>query len=342
MPTGRRRLPWLVVSLAACARLGAPTSLARSPAAPDDGAPQATVDEPTASVALDRITKRAPLLNGVVRHAGTGRGVTVYVFDGGIDANHPELETRVRVGFDAFPSSPRVCNPHGTAVAGAIAGTTLGVARDAEIVDVKIINCRTARGSAGSLLAAARWVAEDHRGHPESPAVANWSFVVDSQRPNRAVERAAAVLLEAGIAVVASAGNFNVDACRVSPASSHRVMVVGASALTHDTAGGSWRDVRSDGTAYGPCVDLYAPGDSVLLPTVDGGRPGEGLWSGTSMAAGYVSGAAALVLERFHAASPQFVVATLRNASTVAMVDERRPSSAGRRRVLYIGGTLGP
>ena len=342
MPIGRSLSPWFALSIAACARFGAPASAGHVAATTDNGAPRATVDEPTPSAALDRITKREPSLTGVVRHAGTGRGVTVYVFDGGIDANHPELQGRVRVGYDAFPSSPRVCNPHGTAVAGAIAGTTLGVARDAEIVDVKIIKCSTARGSAGSLLAAARWVAEDHQRHLDSPAVANWSFVVDTQRPNRAVDKAAAVLLEAGIVVVASAGNVNVDACHVSPASSHRVMVVGASALARDTAGGGWRDVRSDGTAYGPCVDLYAPGDSVLLPTIDDGRPGEAMWSGTSMAAGYVSGAAALVLEQFHAASPEAVVAALVNSSTTAVVDERRSASAVRRRFLYIGGTLGP
>jgi subtilisin family serine protease len=90
-------------------------------------------------------TSSLPALNGVVRHAGAGRGVAIYVVDGGVDADHPELAGRVRIGFDGFPSQPRVCNAHGTAVAGAAAGATLGVAPAAEIIDVKIINPPTRR-----------------------------------------------------------------------------------------------------------------------------------------------------------------------------------------------------
>jgi subtilisin family serine protease len=80
-----------------------------------------------------------------MRRTGTGHGVAIYVFDGGVSDQHAELVGRVRIGFDAFPSTPRICNAHGTAVAGAAAGATLGVAPDAEIVDVKIINCEHMR-----------------------------------------------------------------------------------------------------------------------------------------------------------------------------------------------------
>jgi subtilisin family serine protease len=334
----RRLLPWLAASLAACVHAGRSRSSDGTLAITGNDAARTVVAEPTTSLALDRITKRQPVLNGVARHAGTGRGVTVYVFDGGIDAEHPELAGRVRIGFDAFPSVSRICNSHGTAVAGAIAGATLGVARDAEVVDVKIIDCRNARGSGAAVLAGARWAVQDHLRHGR-PSVANWSFVVDTVRSDPAVDSAAALLLDAGIVVVASAGNFDLDACRVSPANSPRVMAVGASTLTLDSARGVWRDVRSAGTAYGPCVDLYAPGDSVLLPTIDGGRSAVALWRGTSMAAGYVSGAATLVLERYRAAAPKFVIATLMKSSTAAIIDERRPAAA-RRPCLYIGGVF--
>src|ERR1051325_4031497 len=82
------------------------------------GARGSVYESQTFSFALDR----------TYRHAGTGRGVTVYVFDGGIAADHPELAGRVRTGYTAFPDDPKICNPHGTAVAGAVAGATLGVA----------------------------------------------------------------------------------------------------------------------------------------------------------------------------------------------------------------------
>lgn len=111
-----------------------------------DGTFEVVRESRTPSLALDRITKRQPLLNGNARRSGTGRGVTIYVFDGGIAEDHAELAGRVRIGYDAFPSWPRVCNAHGTAVAGAAAGVTLGVATEAQVVDVKIIDCERQHG----------------------------------------------------------------------------------------------------------------------------------------------------------------------------------------------------
>jgi subtilisin family serine protease len=278
----------------------------------------------TASLALDRITRRQPSLNGTVRRAGTGRGVTIYVFDGGVAEDHPELAGRVRIGYDAFPSRPRVCNAHGTAVAGAAAGATLGTAPEAQIVDVKIINCERQHGSIEAIVAAARWTVEDHQRHP-GPAVANWSFVVDTLHLQPAIDSAVALLRDAGILVVAAAGNFDIDACRVSPANARGVLVVGASGLS--AAGDKTvRDVRAAGTAWGSCVDIYAPGDSVLLPTIETGRSAT-IWSGTSMAAGYVSGAASLILERDAATPPDALLELLTRRAT--------PNAIGR--LLYVG-----
>src|SRR4249920_3572671 len=83
-------------------------------------------ESPTVSFALDRIDQRSLPLDRTYRHGATGKGVTVYVFDGGVSSTHPELAGRVRVGYSGFPNDPKICNPHGTAVAGAIAGATLG------------------------------------------------------------------------------------------------------------------------------------------------------------------------------------------------------------------------
>jgi subtilisin family serine protease len=296
---------------------------------------------------LDRVTKRRPELSGMARRVGTGRGVAIYVFDGGVATDHPELIGRVRIGFDAFPSNPRLCNAHGTAVAGAAAGATLGVAPGAEIVDVKIINCAKNVGSIDAIVAAARWTAEDHRRHPGQPAVVNWSFVVDTSRVVPGIDTAVAILRDAGLLVVGSAGNLDIDACRVSPANSGGILVVGASALTQDTttAGqvgrSAWRDVRARNTAWGRCIDVYAPGESVLLPNLEGDKPTTSLWDGTSMATGYVSGAASLVLERIPTAAPGDVARIIAEAATEIAVDERinvvGPARARHSRLLYVG-----
>ncbi|HVX39436.1 MAG TPA: S8 family serine peptidase [Gemmatimonadaceae bacterium] len=291
----------------------------------------------TVSSALDRITKRTPELNGLATWAGDGRGVSIYVFDGGVDQSNPELAGRVRIGYDAFPSRPRVCNAHGTAVAGAAAGASLGVAPRAEIVDVKIINCATRRGTLDAIVAAARWTASDHRRHPFQPAVANWSFMVDTDKVFPSLDTAAKVLHDAGVLIVASAGNLDIDACRVAPANSRRTLVVGSSSVLRDELHHGIADYRTPETAWGRCIDIYAPGDSVLLPGADNGTSATSYWGGTSMSAGYVSGAAALVLERTPFASPDVVRAALEQRATPDAVDERTRPAARKGKLLYIG-----
>jgi subtilisin family serine protease len=294
----------------------------------------------TVSLALDRIDQRALPLDATYSHRGTGRGVTVYVFDGGVSTVHPELAGRVRLGYTAFPNDPKICNAHGTAVAGAIAGSTLGVAPEAEIVDVKMVECRTLRGTIRGIVEGARWVIEDHavRG---GPAIANWSFIADTATQIPALDSAVAQLRRAGIAVVVSAGNLDMNACRISPGNADGSIVVGASAIVTDTVEGKARhsDARAPRTAWGPCIDIYAPGDSVLLPSVDGElRPMSQVWSGTSMSAGYVSGAAALFLQAAPAATPDQVAEFLkRNATHVPVQGARSPLT----RVLYVGTSRG-
>jgi subtilisin family serine protease len=291
----------------------------------------------TVSFALDRIDQRALPLDQTYRHAATGDGVTVYVFDGGVSPTHPELAGRVRTGFSGFPDDPKVCNPHGTAVAGAIAGATLGVAPDAKIVDVKMVQCDRLRGTIKAIVDGAHWVIDDHKLHP-GPAIANWSFIADTSANIPALDSAVADLRAAGIPVIVSAGNLDIDACRISPANAKGSFVVGASSVTSERlANGTTQlvDRRASGTAYGPCIDLYAPGDSVLLPSLDHDRlPISQLWNGTSMSAGYVSGAAALFLETHPNATPDQVADELRGTATINVLRDTRTTFS---RMLYVG-----
>jgi Subtilisin-like serine proteases len=139
-------------------------------------------------------------------------------------ATHPELRGRVRLGYDAFPGEEHICNAHGTAVAGAAAGTTLGVAPDAEVVDVKMVECRTMRGSIDAIVKGTRWMLADHALHPERRAIANWSFMADTANPIAALDSAVAQLNAVGIPVVVSAGNYEMNACHISPSNSPGAM----------------------------------------------------------------------------------------------------------------------
>ena len=261
--------------------------------------------------------------------------MTVYVFDGGVSLTHPELAGRVRLGYTAFPADPKICNAHGTAVAGAIAGATLGVAPEAEIVDVKMVQCSTLRGTIKGIVDGAKWVIEDHKVRG-GPAVANWSFIADTAADIPALDSAVAALHAAGIPVIVSAGNVDQNACKISPGNAKGTIVVGASAVGRDSdAAGSMIDKRADNTAWGPCVDVFAPGDSVLLPSLDPeGQPISQLWNGTSMSAGYASGAAALFLEVAPRATPDDVADYLRRSATPGAI---RNAGAEAGRLLYVG-----
>jgi subtilisin family serine protease len=295
-----------------------------------------SVSTVTISQALDRIDQRATALDSTYKHVGTGQGVTVYVFDGGVSTTHPELAGRVRLGYTGFPDDPKICNAHGTAVAGAVAGATLGVAPDAEIVDVKMVECATLRGTVRAIVEGAKWVIEDHKVRG-GPAIANWSFIADTSGRLPEIDDAVSMLRAAGIAVIVSAGNFDIDACNVSPGNAHGAFVVGSASLIADSTNGRRQlaDRRTANTAYGDCVDLYAPGDSVLLPSLDTrNQPISQAWTGTSMATGLVSGAAALYLQLKPKATPDQVSAfLLANATRNVMTNTK----AVEARLLYVG-----
>lgn len=298
-------------------------------------APVALVESPTFSLALDRIDQRRLPLDSTYRHYGSGAGVTVYVFDGGVLASHPELAGRVRRGYDAFPEAPSLCNAHGTAVAGAIAGATLGVAPKAEIVDVKMVDCKRMRGTIEAIVRGTRWMLADVARRPGRRAVANWSFIADTVANIPALDESVKALNDAGVPVVTAAGNLDMNACHIAPANAPGTIVVGASRVRRAIGADTLLDERAPGTAYGPCVAIFAPGDSVLLPSFDlTGHPVNQLWTGTSMSAGYVSGAIALYLEAHPYATPDAVSEYLRSSAAGVHVDALRTPWAG---MLYVG-----
>ena len=251
---------------------------------------------------LDRIDQRQLPLDGRFSSGLRGKGVAVYVFDSGLDSAHREFAGRIQKGFSAIGSASDTsdCNGHGTHVAGTIAGTSVGVAPEATVIPVRVMDCK-GRGDTLTILRGINWAISDHASRG-GPAVANLSLGYAGPQPD--VDAAIQSMIASGISVVVAAGNSSTNACFGSPA---RV----ASAITVAATGRV--DVQSPFSNYGNCVDVFAPGQDIRSSWLFGGYRS---LDGTSMAAPHVAGVAALALEENPAFSPSKVTSWILASST--------------------------
>jgi subtilisin family serine protease len=244
--------------------------------------------------------------DGQYRYTATGAGVNVYVIDSGIRITHNEFDglapNRASLGRDLTLGNGEDCSGHGTHVAGIIAGTTLGVAKAARVVSVRVFGC-TGGAPFSRIIAATEWVIKNRR----RPAVVNISVAGSFFQPmNDAVDRLVSNL----ITTVVAAGGTATNACSVSPASAPAAITVTASSRT---------DARIASSNWGSCTDLYAPGEGIRSAwfTGDAAYSTE---SGTSTAAPHVAGMAALFLSREPTASPTMVSRVIIDDATPGIV----------------------
>jgi len=273
--------------------------------------------------ALDRIDQRALPLNALYSYPGTGAGVRIYIVDSGVRSTHAEFSGRILSGYTSVSDGRGTedCHGHGTHVAGIAAGSTYGVAKGASIVPVRVLNCNGS-GSNSSVIAGLDWIAANG----VKPAVVNMSL---GGSTSTAVDNAVANVVSKGIVVAVAAGNSNADACRSSPARAASALTVAAS-----TSG----DSRASYSNWGKCVDLFAPGDSVLSAGISSDVATATL-SGTSMASPHVAGASALLLAGT-TNSPATIEQLLESRAT-----PRRIASAGTNTpnlLLYTGPDSAP
>ncbi len=131
---------------------------------------------------LDRVDQRPRTLNGVYAPINDGSGVNLYILDTGFRRTHQEFGGRAfqAVDFIRFLGQRDDCDGHGTAAGSAAAGDTVGVARRATLISVRIAGCR---GNAyhplitvfnSTIVAGLDWVTRNH----VKPAVANVSYSV--------------------------------------------------------------------------------------------------------------------------------------------------------------------
>lgn len=272
---------------------------------------------------LDRVDQRTPTLNSEYHSTSTGAGVTVYVIDTGVLSDHDEFLTetgsRVISAIDlsnANDFEPYCPDGHGTHVAGIVGGKTYGVAKEVNLVSVRVLDCG-GNGTTSTIVAGIDWVTENHH----SPAVANLSL---GSVGDRVIDLAVQKLIASGVTTVTAAGNSRSDACLSSPGRVPNVINVAAS--DRDDSRWLWGD-------YGRCVDLFAPGVDILSAWSYPTPQTFITLSGSSMSAGFVSGAAALYLQRHPEASPIEVRNALLQQSTKGVIGDARSQNA---HLLYV------
>ena len=294
----------------------------------------------------------------------SGAGVTVAVIDSGVDVRHAALANRIVANVDFTGGDGVDRYGHGTHVAALIAGAAGrtadtadygGIAPGARIVSLRVLDANGA-GQASDVMEAIDWAIEHRREF--NIKVINLSLgapVLQSYLDDPLCE-AAERATEAGIVVVAAAGNFGLtaDGKKVfggitAPGNAPSVITVGAL----DTKG---TVARSDDTiatfsSRGPTLydhiikpDLVAPGRNVVSAEAAGsllatqfperhvtgsGRTGYIQLSGSSMSAGVVSGVVALLLERRPRLGPAEMRMTLQATSTFMPSEGLVASGAG-------------
>ncbi|MFE3761098.1 S8 family peptidase [Streptomyces sp. NPDC059104] len=261
-----------------------PTPPPPPPSAPAAPAPAAVAVQRSAPWPLDRIDQRELPLDGSYTYASQGRGVTVYVVDTGINTLHQEFGGRARAGYNAvFLEGASDCNGHGTHVAATVGGATYGVAKGVSLVGVKVADCR-GDGRLSAILRGLDWMVKDAvRNATKGPFVANMSM---GGSRSHAMDAAVIRAVASGITFTVAAGNEGEDACAGSPSGVPQALTVGATDAT---------DRRPAFSNHGPCVDISAPGVSVVSAW-KGSATALARASGTSMAAPHVAGVAALIL----------------------------------------------
>ncbi|WP_167858983.1 S8 family serine peptidase [Paenibacillus cymbidii] len=252
--------------------------------------------------------------------AGSLQEVKVAVLDTGIDINHPDLSGKIDPdGWDFYHNDSTVFDPsnvynneledaHGTHVAGIIAAAAnnigiRGVAPNVKLLPLKILGGPEGSGTTADAIKAVQY-AVDH-----GAQVINASFGGIAVAGDTALNSAIAA---SGLVFVAAAGNgdesgrgFDIDYTTFSPAGLPASNIVSVAAIDN-------RGQLATFSNYGErSVDVAAPGVNIYstFPLYSNGSVQHtyAYASGTSMAAPFVSGIAAILIGQRQTGTAQTV-----------------------------------
>ncbi|MFE7272658.1 type VII secretion-associated serine protease mycosin [Streptomyces sp. NPDC057623] len=266
------------------------------------------------------------LLNQLWEQA-TGKDIKVAVIDTGVDKSNKQLTGAVSGGRSYVPggSGTQDIEGHGTRVAGIIAARPLkgtgfvGIAREADILSYRYTGGEgeKGQGNAGTMADAIGDAVAD------GAKIINISSDTQNKQDDATLRAAVQSAVSKGALIIAAAGNDGADNkfAKTYPAAYDGVLAVAAS---------DRNDERAPFSQSGDFVDVAAPGVS-MVSTVPGG--GQCTADGTSFAAPYVAGVAALLKQKY----PEW------NAAQIATRIEETAQRPGREANFFIGwGVVDP
>ena len=208
-------------------------------------------------------------------HGCSGADTQAYVIDTGVRSTHNELVGRVNTsrGFSAIAdgNGTQDCVGQGTFLASIIAGTQFGMAKNAFVIPVRVINC-SGSGTIAGIISGVDHVAKDCG--PNEKCVASMAIGGGfSSALNSAVDN----LVAGGVPVTVPVGS---NGCSGSPASA---------SLATGVLGVNDADCPTSGIT-GSCIDIYGPAVSILGASARGDNATQTL-SSTGAASAHVAGA---------------------------------------------------
>jgi hypothetical protein len=262
----------------------------------------------------------------------------LYIMDSGIDFTHPEFdfagcEKENFYTLPAFNGSFADDVGHGTAVASMACGKNLGVAGNLKLINVKIGGA-THNATLIEVGEAIDAIVARASASPMVTRIVNMSWgVARSSWLDAKVQS----LIDLGITVVCAAGNSGISVEDISPAGLDTVITV-ASMDKYDIPSGFNNISPSDAgvtTGYGLSLDIFAPGENVMLAKVGGGY---GINSGTSFSAPMVAGVAAQIASLNSGFVPytQLKQTILDTATPDALLFENDNFSENQNKIVYL------
>ncbi|MFH1387144.1 MAG: S8 family serine peptidase [bacterium] len=251
--------------------------------------------------------------------------VLVAVIDTGVDYNHEDLQDKLNTAkawnFVSNNNNADDDEGHGTEVSGVIAAKTnngVGVAGtdwNAMILPLKAMRPVAGGGATGDTLdiADAIYWAISKEADVINLSLGQSDFDVD-------MENACKAAYQAGVVVVAAAGNSGTNE-KNYPAASPSKSVLCIAATDSSDKRAEWASVATPGSNYGSWVDVSAPGTTILTTKMGGGYVNA---SGTSLATPFVAGLASLIKAAYPTLTAAQIYARIKDYAT--SIDSLNPT----------------